>query len=336
MNLNTDTIRKLTDYVLLNSYSLTSAGLYIGRAGHSLCLFEMARFLNDEELENHAFELLQEALVAESDKIDFGHGECGIGYTLLYLIRHQLINADFTEFFGQKKEKIFFTIQNVKNRLYFLTALPFLIEYAQLFPNDPEAPRLIERILNDSLTSIENSLSAENWHNEQNKNVRIQTLKSIFRGLYLLETHQLNAHYDADKLKQVVQNVTGLYQLPGMPRLYEVDFYAGRMAALSPLPFGANDPKRQIDFVYSQTLDLETTLRLNTMQMLSPAPYAWPDNPLNGMTDAGIESFFHYRIAHKQSICSFQSGVARFLLYYLYTKEYSSTVAPNRLADLLI
>lgn len=40
-------IRKLTDYVLLNAYSVNSTGLYNVKAGLSLSFFVVARLLND-------------------------------------------------------------------------------------------------------------------------------------------------------------------------------------------------------------------------------------------------------------------------------------------------
>lgn len=67
-------IIKLIDYVLLNAYSTNSAGLYNGKAGLSLCLFEASHFLNNEYLEEQAFELLLEALLTKNNDIGFENG----------------------------------------------------------------------------------------------------------------------------------------------------------------------------------------------------------------------------------------------------------------------
>ncbi len=48
---------KLVDYLLLNAYSVDSAGLYNGKIGVSLCLFEVAKFCNDETIEESVFDL---------------------------------------------------------------------------------------------------------------------------------------------------------------------------------------------------------------------------------------------------------------------------------------
>jgi len=63
------TIRKLTDYVLLNSDSVNSFVLYNGKAGMALALFESTKYLHDENVEDKAFRLLQESLVIEKKTI---------------------------------------------------------------------------------------------------------------------------------------------------------------------------------------------------------------------------------------------------------------------------
>lgn len=65
------TVRKLIDYVLLNACSVNSSGLYNGKAGMSLALFEAARLLKDPYIEEQAFDLLQEALLSKNEDIGF-------------------------------------------------------------------------------------------------------------------------------------------------------------------------------------------------------------------------------------------------------------------------
>lgn len=98
--------RKLTDYTLLNACSISSNGLYNGKSGMALALFEAAACLKDEYLEEQAFGLLQESLLADTKDISFESGLSGIGYFLLYLINNRLIEADFDELFGDKLQWI--------------------------------------------------------------------------------------------------------------------------------------------------------------------------------------------------------------------------------------
>jgi hypothetical protein len=103
-------ICKLTDYILLNAYSVNFAGLYNGKTGIALCLFENSRYLADEKIEDKAFELLQESLAishkAKNAGIDFKNGLSGIGFVLLYLIENRFLDADFEELFGKQANQI--------------------------------------------------------------------------------------------------------------------------------------------------------------------------------------------------------------------------------------
>ena len=77
--METDVVRKLCDYILLNAYSVNSTGLYNGKAGFALCLFDVAYKLHDEYLEEQAYELLQEALLSRNEDISFENGLSGMG-----------------------------------------------------------------------------------------------------------------------------------------------------------------------------------------------------------------------------------------------------------------
>ncbi|RNC64979.1 lanthionine synthetase LanC family protein [Proteiniphilum sp. X52] len=112
--INVVTIRKLVDYLLLNACSINSSGLYNGKAGIAWALFEVARYLQDEYIEDQAFDLLQEALISKTDDIGFENGLSGIGHVLIYLIKNDFIDADFDELFGEKYEKILSGFEKAK------------------------------------------------------------------------------------------------------------------------------------------------------------------------------------------------------------------------------
>ena len=63
------TIRKLVDYISLNACSVNSSGLYNGKSGISLALFETAKCLQDTEIEDKAFSLFQESLISVSSNL---------------------------------------------------------------------------------------------------------------------------------------------------------------------------------------------------------------------------------------------------------------------------
>lgn len=92
------TDKKLVDFLLLNAYSMDETGLSNGKAGIALTLFELSRTWKDSKIEEHAFNILQGALVKRSD-CSFANGNAGIGYVLDYLIRYRYIEADYKELF---------------------------------------------------------------------------------------------------------------------------------------------------------------------------------------------------------------------------------------------
>lgn len=99
-------IRKIADYVLLNAYSTKASGLYNGKAGMALAMFEVSHALHDEYYEEQAMELLQESLLSQTDEIGYEEGLAGIGFTLTYLISQGFIDANFEELFGAQLIKI--------------------------------------------------------------------------------------------------------------------------------------------------------------------------------------------------------------------------------------
>lgn len=137
-------VRKITDYILLNSYSVNSTGLYNGKSGVALCLFEVSRMLKDDYIEEHAFQLLQESLVSKNEDVGFENGLSGIGFVLNYLIKYKHIDASFEELFQQNLEKIIKIVGNKKKTDEIIQYLPciYLFQTLDTVPND-----LIDKII---------------------------------------------------------------------------------------------------------------------------------------------------------------------------------------------
>ncbi len=109
-------IDRLCQFLLLNAYALPSSGLSQGKAGIALTLFVASRLLGKESYENHAFNLLQEALLSKTEDVSFSSGLSGIGYVLYYLISEGYIEADFDELFGDKKKWILERIESLNKQ----------------------------------------------------------------------------------------------------------------------------------------------------------------------------------------------------------------------------
>ena len=97
---------KLVDYLLFNVCSINQPGLYYGKAGIALALFELSRQWRNDYWEEQAFEILREALSTPTSDTGFENGLSGIGYTLLYLIDNKFVEADFKELFAENTNNI--------------------------------------------------------------------------------------------------------------------------------------------------------------------------------------------------------------------------------------
>lgn len=187
MAISVDTIRRLTEFVWLDACSLTSSGLYEGKAGHALCLFEMARYFRDDALEERAFGCLQEALVCRAEAVDCGFGLSGIGSVFLYLIRYSFVENDFQSLFGGQQKKIYAAIGQAGDKAGFIELLPFLTACRWLDPADAEPARLSAAILNDSFGSVEKTFAPDRWHCEGEKEHWLSFLGTLLRSMFVLE-----------------------------------------------------------------------------------------------------------------------------------------------------
>lgn len=98
---------KLSDYLILNGYSKNSSGLYYGKAGIAVGLFELSRYLNDERIEDHAYELLNQSLISKTEVCSLEKGLSGIAYALRYLVENSFVEADANELISDKLDKIY-------------------------------------------------------------------------------------------------------------------------------------------------------------------------------------------------------------------------------------
>ena len=143
-------LSKYVEYILSNTCLINSTSLYSGKAGISLALFEGSRYFQNEELENEAFKLLQEALIFKGGKLNFENGLSGIGYVLCYLIENKFIEADFNEIFGEQYEKIVENLGDIEKQperlLNTFQVVYFLSSVRKIEPNDERPQNIIKKI----------------------------------------------------------------------------------------------------------------------------------------------------------------------------------------------
>lgn len=149
--INKEILAKMSYYVALNACTVGLSGLYNGKAGMSLTLFEASRVLADEYLEEQASQLLQEALLVRTQDISFENGLSGIGYTVLYLLENGFIETEFEDVFGKQALTICQQIgrqqkqceETGKRSLY--PAIYFLHHYSK-WTNKPEIRELEDKL----------------------------------------------------------------------------------------------------------------------------------------------------------------------------------------------
>lgn len=92
--------KTLVDFMLLHGCFIENPGLMTGKTGLVLGLFEATYFDKRVEVEEIAFEFLQEALAWELKEYSFKRGKAGVVCGLLYLIENGFIECDFQELYG--------------------------------------------------------------------------------------------------------------------------------------------------------------------------------------------------------------------------------------------
>jgi len=154
-------IRKIADYLYLNACSVNSSGLFNGKAGFAISIFETARLLKDEYFEEKAFELLQESLLSKNKDVGFENGLPGIGFVLIYLIENEFVDGDFNDLFSSIDDKIRQEIDYViKSEQQKIGSLLPIVTYLEKASDISKGKKYDEQI-RVILAAVENELN--NW-----------------------------------------------------------------------------------------------------------------------------------------------------------------------------
>ncbi|SFL04884.1 Lanthionine synthetase C-like protein [Porphyromonadaceae bacterium KH3CP3RA] len=226
-------ISKLVDQILSNIGSISSSGLYTGKAGLSLALFEASRYLNDENIENEAFKLLQESLVVENHDFSFENGLSGIGYVLLYLIENKFIDADFDEIFGKQYEQVMKEIITIRNNPERLLGSLKIIYFLSIVREINVKDKRINEIIKAIFEGIELYLSMQffDWSDIYYVNNKTYVLEIYETYLKLL----LYSDY-SDFSKLLLRDYTELYCKNKILSSYPVGHYLKRLTTQYGIP----------------------------------------------------------------------------------------------------
>lgn len=188
--INETTIRKIVDNILLNASSVNSSGLYNGKAGMALALFEAARYLKDDGIEEKAFNLFQESLIRteKSNDLSFENGLSGIGHTLIYLITNQFLDADFDEIFKSQTEKIINDFKDIDKSPQRLLNLSTVIYFLSVLKNIHRENETIHQIIEKIFRGMELYLSLQffDWKDLNYINKKKEVLQTFETYLKLV------------------------------------------------------------------------------------------------------------------------------------------------------
>lgn len=342
-----DIIRKLTDFVLLNSCSINSSGLYNGKAGMALALFEISRCLQDEYIEDQASELLQESLLSKNEDIGFENGLSGIGFALLYLINNKFIDADFEELFGDNLYRILNVLRDWKDKhssvllfnnvkiVYFLDAvlqngtnIP-IVPYIDLFSTT------VERFL---IKQFEDSSDV----NLSTQNCKIDVLESFEEYLKIV----CNC-----KLFKSSLNILADYSLLYLKNKYASNFFIGHYLYTIARETGTKcedlkmvagkNIRYAIIDIHPEAMPL--IQRLNLLYLLTsfyqdryPECIKLLEKGLLDIREkSSQEKDLLLSIQPANSIAGYQTGIARLLLYWVYRKSQEKQMDCTRFNKIL-
>lgn len=219
-------IRKLVENILINAYSITSPGLYNGKAGIALALFEAAKYLNDENIEDKAFELFQEALIRSKNDYSFENGLSGIGYALIYLINNKFIDADFNDIFSEQSEKIIKEFENIDkypNRiLCSLKIIYFLSVLRNVHKEDARPNIIIEKVFQG--VELYLSLQFLDWKNISYTNNKAIVLQTFETYLELVDYSEYNNFSN-----YLINSYSELYRIGRVGSSFTIGYYLNKI-----------------------------------------------------------------------------------------------------------
>ena len=318
-------IYKCADYLILNGYSVKSTGLYNGKTGISLCLFELAHYLKDGEIEKHAFELLQESLILSSKKkdISFKNGLSGVGFVLLYLIKNQLIDADFEELFEDCTNNILNHIENSKESQDLL----FLVYFLELLFQSNKKKKIKDYSLN-ILRDVEKKLllHIDDFELIDSKLVKCDFLKDFTNYLKIIS---INEYQESSFL---ITRYCKLFEKGKIASNIEITFYLNQINYNSKIN---NEWFNNVSAINEKEalLNLEVnhsrfilSERLNTLYLLNKTPEKYNQHILlleDSIFDTSSNKFQEKLlngIPRNKYIPGYEFGIARFLIYCVYKK----------------
>ena len=299
-------IRKLVDHILLNACSVSSSGLYNGKAGLALALFETARYLQDEYIEEQALNLLQEALLSKTDDIGFENGLSGIGYVLLYLIENDFIDADFEEIFGYKYEIIISEFDKQKENPGFLLnsiRMNYFFKYVKnYYSTDKRIGVIVKSIFeaNELYLAIQ-FFDFKDIHYIRNKNTVLENFENYLKIVY-------DCSY-SEYSHVILKDYSMLYRSGWISSSYKVAYYLEKL----------DIKKLYIDIITNnkQFSSLKNNKNMSLKSCIELSNLSENINIINSITNMANDDFedsILRRIIKNTFVAGYEQGISKLLI----------------------
>lgn len=334
-----DRVRKLIDYILLNAYSVNSTGLHNGKAGIALALFEIAKHFQDNYIEEQAIELLKESLLSKNGNICFEEGLSGIGYVLLYLIKNKRIEADFDKLFGKSLNKIIstLTIWKEKRATEQIFRSQNIVLFLDSIPDKNKCPVRFIELFSDTVKSV---ISDQiNRSSQLTSSISKTNVLGSFSNYLKLATHCPHFKPSADALNR--------YMEAYREGRFVSDFVIGHHLHLIALKDKDKDMEAVAEtnkYYGIRNLQVETmnlSARLDLLYILSLYKEDYHKQAAElekGLFDCGktvaLEKSLSKSIPPASFMSGYQSGVSRFLLYWVYKQHVANQLDCTRFQNI--
>jgi hypothetical protein len=323
--LKTLRIQNLIDYILLNAYSVRSAGLYNGKAGLSLCLFELSRYWNNDQIEAHAFQLLRESLVLaeKGSNMSYKDGTAGVGFVLSYLIKNHFIKANFKDIFEKNVEKILSELKKATSYSESHLLLIYFLENVYCFNNRGiENYNHIHQILEKTTGILEEQFSNFKYlHTSSSKISVLSAFENYLKIIFYCENPLLS--------NSLIEKYIALYKEGYIPNSFSIGYYLDWIASIlqnDNLKSIAQTNKRYALLnLHPDTFTL--SLQINYLYLFNEDNEFYHEQicllekNLIEYTNTNIEKKILQKIQPNSFIAGYGEGISRLILYWIYKQN---------------
>lgn len=336
--LSSEALEKCIQSILLNAYSIEQVDFHQGKAGIAITLFEIARFSQDELVEEHAFSLLQECLATETENEEI---KLSIGYCLNYLIKNKFLDADYVELYSEQQNDIIDYIINQEyniNNCYNYANQLFYISFLSDHISKDTLKRSLEVIKNNILMVL-NDLEQEV---DLKKSIYFykyaSKLLSICNAIYIPNEiifqfiNRIEAIDNCFKMVDCI-NEDALYPINLFiyKRKYAKGYEANLKKQMNDIIIATLDFKQKVDLVFNiyklYHLDHKNDYRHIANQILEM---------IIDKDTYKLEKKLYTNLYNKPKECiSLSSGLSRLLLLSIYWSDIYEGTVPLQLIELL-